>query len=661
MNYQKTDFTNFATEHPNYFPGQYLLEDDFELQHKYLIDRQQYQNKSLYVSGIIEGLEVIPNGNKVQITSGSAINNLGQLIVLKADFDFSDFKGISNGELYIQYSETKDSTRQQQEKVADSSTRWIEKPQVGFAAEDKTPTDGVKLATLKISGDTITIDPQVRDYSGVSLPNSNGNTLTLRSGGNADPELAVLTGSLKIENDLKVTGAITIAGVGIGTDAPGDYKLKVQGNQLVSENLQVNGNVTAKNISLARKNDQRGALFLACAADFSHSIYNNNSNIDKEGKWDGAKWNVGAGLKIRPAPGREATLYIDSESGNVGIGTEAPGDYKLKVQGKTNIKGDLTVQQITSTGALKVSGTSTFSESLTVEGAITPSAGDLKTKGIMFPKDPGGGGGDAAWIRYYRRGASGEATNLEIGTSNDPDDHIFLNPSGGIGIGTKDPGNYKLNVQGNTNLNGNLTVTGQISGNINAEQITSGILSVDRIPPLSADKITGGTLSVDRIPQLSAAQITSGTLSVDRIPQLSAAQITTGTLNVERIPQISADKITSGSISGDVTVVGKLRVQGNIVNEVQTNIRNSVQTTLISVKDNATQKVLGTAQDGFAFLTKVIGEFAGPGEQVEVFINDQEQWILYARSGANYGLTAEAGYIDLKDFVRKGTWVEGRR
>ena len=34
-----TDFTNFSTEHPNYFSGQYLLEDDFELEHKYLSDR----------------------------------------------------------------------------------------------------------------------------------------------------------------------------------------------------------------------------------------------------------------------------------------------------------------------------------------------------------------------------------------------------------------------------------------------------------------------------------------------------------------------------------------------------------------------------------------------------------------------------------------------
>ena len=70
-----TDFTNFGNERPNYFAGQYLLEDDFEIQHKYLSDRQRYHNQILHVSGIIEGLEVavIQDAKSVQIKSGSAI------------------------------------------------------------------------------------------------------------------------------------------------------------------------------------------------------------------------------------------------------------------------------------------------------------------------------------------------------------------------------------------------------------------------------------------------------------------------------------------------------------------------------------------------------------------------------------------------------------
>jgi hypothetical protein len=83
---------------------------------------------------------------------------------------------------------------------------------------------------------------------------------------------------------------------------------------------------------------------------------------------------------------------------------------------------------------------------LTVNQAITPSAGNAETAGIMFPKDPGGGSSDSAWIRYYRRGSTGEACTLEIGMANDPDDHITLNTVGNIGVGINSP-IAKLDIQ----------------------------------------------------------------------------------------------------------------------------------------------------------------------------------------------------------------------
>ncbi len=94
-------------------------------------------------------------------------------------------------------------------------------------------------------------------------------------------------------------------------------------------------------------------------------------------------------------------LVLDG-AGNVGMGTHQPR-AKLEVRG----------------------------------GAIMPSFGATAAAGIQFPPDPGGGGGDAAWIRFYPRG--GEACTLEIGTSDNVDDHIALMPSGNVGIGTNEP------------------------------------------------------------------------------------------------------------------------------------------------------------------------------------------------------------------------------
>jgi hypothetical protein len=97
-----------------------------------------------------------------------------------------------------------------------------------------------------------------------------------------------------------------------------------------------------------------------------------------------------------------------------------------------------------------------------VLGALTPSVGNTPETGIMFPENPGGGGGDAAWIRYYPR--HGESCTLEIGISNDGDDDIALIPSGNVGIGIIEPLN-KLDVQaaprsGNHPANGIMYVTG---------------------------------------------------------------------------------------------------------------------------------------------------------------------------------------------------------
>jgi hypothetical protein len=312
-----TDFTNFSTEHPNYFPGQFLLEEDFELQHKYLSDRQRYYNQALHVSGIIEGLEVEAiNGKKaVKIKMGSAINNNGELIVIKQDIpSFDVFNNLTSGELYIEYLEEK--KVQQQQDVADSYTRWQENPKVGFAATS--PANSIKLAKLTI-GDTVTIDVSIREYSGLSLPNSNNTALTLRSGGNANPNLAILTGSLKINGS-----------------------------------LVTNGDIIGANLSLALDHVSRGTLFLATARDYNHALYNNVFNNDQEGQWDGAKWNVCQGLNIRIGSGKNkrTALYIHN-NGNVGIGTAEPGNYKLNVQGDQYIKGSLTIQE----GNFNIDGT----------------------------------------------------------------------------------------------------------------------------------------------------------------------------------------------------------------------------------------------------------------------------------------------------------------
>lgn len=202
-----------------------------------------------------------------------------------------------------------------------------------------------------------------------------------------------------------------------------------------------------------------------------------------------------AWIKYYPVEGEACTLEIGTSndsnhnisfmpSGNVGIGTLSPAD-KLDVNGEVRFLSNSNPLRFTSSwdpsnndlrssnyaeicndtskyksliiignkssgnerrvsvwdnldvnGMLKVTGD--FKPS----NAIVPSVGSSENNGIMFPKDPYGGSGDAAWIRYYsdpRRGG-GENMTLEIGVSNDSGgggylsggDHLRLYASGGV-------------------------------------------------------------------------------------------------------------------------------------------------------------------------------------------------------------------------------------
>ncbi|NEP48808.1 MAG: hypothetical protein F6K65_08210, partial [Moorea sp. SIO3C2] len=278
--------------------------------------------------------------------------------------------------------------------------------------------------------------------------------------------------------------------VGIGTDSP-DAKLEIKGDEPVLK-IWGQGDNDNATIQLRESTAANWGFDLKYIGNPDNKFYiESYSDCVSKGKH----------------------LTIVRESGNVGIGTTCP-DAKLEVNGNLKLEYGVAVNAFSCDGTLEGcsdlaiptekaiktyadtkallngSVSENFSaNNLTVNGVIKPSAGNRENKGIFFTKEPGYGSKDAAWIRYYRCGNSGENTTLEIGTSNDCDDHIALMPrKGNVGIGTtnpraklsingglhvggdSDPGDKNLRVDGCTTTN-ELSVSGSLSFNTPTRQI----------------------------------------------------------------------------------------------------------------------------------------------------------------------------------------------
>ncbi|NEQ86461.1 MAG: hypothetical protein F6K26_42285, partial [Moorea sp. SIO2I5] len=352
------------------------------------------------------------------------------------------------------------------------------------------------------AGDTKTwsINQKSGDKPGLNISNSSGDSKLFIDSSNGNVGLSIdhqptaklhiqQTGNedaLRIDDELKDTIFLINkdGNVGIGTSCP-DAKLEIKGNQPVLK-IWGQGDNDNATIQLRESTAANWGFDLKYIGNPDNKFYiESYSDCVSKGKH----------------------LTIVRESGNVGIGTTCP-DAKLEVNGNLKLCYGVAVNAFSCDGTLEGcsdlaiptekaiktyadtkallngSPSEDFSaKNLTVNGVIKPSAGNKKNNGILFTKEPDYGSKDAAWIRYYRCGNSGENTTLEIGTSNDCDDHIALMPGkGNVGIGTTNP-RAKLSINGGLHVGGdcdpgdkNLLVDGRTT---TKELSVSGSLSFD--------------------------------------------------------------------------------------------------------------------------------------------------------------------------------------
>lgn len=176
------------------------------------------------------------------------------------------------------------------------------------------------------------------------------------------------------------------------------------------------------------------------------------------------------------------------------------------------------------------------------EGEYNPQTGEPTISGeagkmYLVPVSASGDNKYAEWLWI-------DGVFEKIGMTGATVDPITTDDIDEVAQGTDKQGTGVLNTTGLTYLWAKLKgAFAALLHSHDASDITSGTLSVDRIPGLSASKITSGTLGVERIPSIPASKVT-GQITADQVPNLDALKITSGTVSLERLPNIPASKVT---------------------------------------------------------------------------------------------------------------------
>ena len=421
---------------PRYFAGQYLLEDDFELEQDYSRDRLQRYTRSLHISGIADGLIVSkPNDSSlkliVDISAGTAIDPQGRQVVLlesrQVDLtkDLVETVKLDDG-FYILSIGYDEQETEPQDGNTSTNRRILEKPLFKLIKFSTSPPseDSIAIAKLIIQDSIVSIpadSKSIRKYTGLRLPAlENKNAPTLRSKGD---NLVVFSGSLEIAGTQTVGSTtfeshLSLSG-GTGPFAQ-FYRDAIEGKDYLGiEAFNQNDSTTKTAIVLqefggnvciggapasgANAEKLKVAGNTTIAGSLSVTGANNNLTVDGTSTLTGK-----VGIGGAPATGAEklkvtgnatiaGTLSVTSTStltGNVGIGGDpSTGAEKLKVTGDVAIAGTLSVTSTsTLTGNVGIGGApSTGAEKLKVTGDAAI-AGNLTVAGkyVVQNKEDGG-------------------------------------------------------------------------------------------------------------------------------------------------------------------------------------------------------------------------------------------------------------------------------
>jgi hypothetical protein len=171
----------------------------------------------------------------------------------------------------------------------------------------------------------LSLDLGIRSYSGIFLPNPDGNDLTLRSGGNANPNVAILNGSLTVAGT--ITGNIDATNINSGVlDIARIPSLSA--DKITSGTLAGNLSISGSSGTLLQVGIATGST---ANIDLSGHVqlkeYSNNNLAYLQARDDTSSRDIGLRIRVQQKEntGRKTVEALTiSPNGNLGIGTSDP-------------------------------------------------------------------------------------------------------------------------------------------------------------------------------------------------------------------------------------------------------------------------------------------------------------------------------------------------
>lgn len=391
-----------------------------------------------------------------------------------------------------------------------------------------------------------------------------------------------VSGGTAITNELSNVSVAANANVTVSIQGNANVVTFAQTNTFFNSNILANSNISASGNITGGNINTSGAISAAGKVTMGAVAYENTDGTNGQ-----VLTTYGNGVTYwSTVSGGGSGASISNGTSNVNIATSG-GNVTVGVASNANI-AVITGTGVNVNGTLSVSGNMSGGN---IGGIIRPTAGN-GSAGIIFPADPGGGGGDLATIQYYVE--SGESTVLELKVTNDVispsgPDYIRLNAAGGTVI------DNTLTVTSSISTSGSMSATGNITGNFflgNGSQLTG--VSAQSIP---AANITGTTLSNNVVISSLTSVGTLTSLSVSgnaNIGNIGTAGIVSATGNVtgnffigngSQLTGITANAVNAANITGTT-------LSSNVVSSSLTAVGTL---TTLSVSGNANVGNIGTA------------------------------------------------------------------